>query len=178
MGQVGLKKRTEFDHLRESVFEAAGYSEETAEKELEPRARLLAEQLAHAVFTDHMAVIEVFLDSPALQDSSLDSRDRAIIIMLTRYFLGPAALKQLNGQDRYGGSYRLKSRGRHEASQMSAVEWDTLVYHAERKVIGGGDRKVSERIERMEKVLDDPTISQLQKAVIEAVVLKDSVVGD
>jgi len=29
----------------------------------------------------------------------------------------------------------------------------------------------------MEKVLDDPTISQLQKAVIEVVVLKDSVRG-
>jgi len=173
---VGLKKRTEFDHSRESVFEAAGYSEETVEKELEPRAALLAGQLVHALLAEPMAVIEVLLDSPALQDSNLDARDRATIVMLTSRFLGPAALQQLNGQERHGQPYHPTGE-RLKALQMSPVEWDTLIYHAHRKVFGDGERKVSERIERMEKVLDDPAMTQLQKAVIEAVVLRDFAAG-
>ena len=173
---MGLKKRTEFDHSRESVFEAAGYSEETVEKELEPRAALLAGQLVHALLAEPMAVIEVLLDSPALQDSNLDARDRATIVMLTSRFLGPAALQQLNSQERHAQPYHPTGE-RLKALQMSPVEWDTLIYHAQRKVFGDGERKVSERIERMEKVLDDPAMTQLQKAVIEAVVLRDFAAG-
>jgi hypothetical protein len=178
---MGLKKRADFDHTQESVFEAAGYSEETVTEELEPRAMLLANQLVHAALTDPMTAIEVLLDSPVMKDDDLDGRDRAIIVMMAGRFLGRAAIGQLNAS--YGsidiGTPRnpLERRIPYEHAgtplKIGRVEWDTLVHHVEHKVFGKRLRKESEHIEKIEEVLDDDSLSNVQKAVVEVLVLRN-----
>ncbi len=178
---MGLKKRIEYDHSQISVFEAAGYSEETVSKELEPRAKRLANDLVHVALTAPMLAIEVLLDSPVLKDSSLDSRDRAVIVMLTGRFLAAAFMEQFNDPQalQSGGranpaSVTFGATGDHEVMNMSRVEWDTLVHYVEREVFGNGRKKVSEYIERLQGMLDDLSLSPVQKAVVEALVLKAS----
>ncbi len=182
---MGLKKRQEFDHSQESVFDAAGYSEETVTQELEPRAMVLADQLVHVTLTYPMMAIEVLLDSPVLKDGSLDNRDVAVIVMMTGQFLASAYLQQLtdgprlHGSDagKYGFNHRVPGEPR-EVLKMSKVEWDSLVHHLERRVFGNGHRKISEHIERMQEVLDDRALSPLQKAVVEVLALKASIMDN
>lgn len=177
---MGLKKRDEFDHSRQSVFEAAGYSEKTVTEELEPRAMLLANQLVHAALTDPLRAIEVLLDSPVLEDSGLDGRDRAIIVVMAGRFLARAAIQQLSAP--YGpaegneyailpGAVNPGAPGRVRSIHIGRVEWDTLVHHVEHKVFGRS-RKESEHIESIQEVLDDEGLSPVQKAVVEVLVMK------
>ncbi len=178
---MGLKKRAEFDHSQDSVFEAAGYSEEIVAEELEPRARLLARQLVQVALTNPMLSIEVLLDTPVLNDRSLDSRDRAMIVIMAGHFLVTAAMQQLNdaqapevsGPGKYGFSVRRPS-GHYGEMKMSQMEWDTLVNHVERRVFGDPQGKDSQHIEKMEEVLDEAGLSPLQKAVVEVLVLKNT----
>jgi hypothetical protein len=178
---MGLKKRVDFDHTQESVFEAAGYSEETVTEELEPRAMLLANQLVHAALTDPMTAIEVLLDSPVMKDDELDSRDRAIIVMMTGRFLGRAAIGQLNASygsvdgGAPGNPFERRSPHGHSGTplKIGRVEWDTLVHHVEHKVFGSLPRKESEHVEKIQEVLDDDTLSTVQKAVVEVLVLRN-----
>jgi hypothetical protein len=178
---MGLKKRVEFDHSQESVFEAAGYSEKTVAEELEPRARLLAKQLVQVVLVNPMMSIEVLLDSPVLNDNNLDSRDRAVIVMMAGHFLAEAALvhvgdeqmSRMNGTGIHGFTLR-EPPGHYGELKMSKMEWDTLVNHVERRVFGESQGKDSKHIERMEEVLDDDGLSPLQKAVVEILVLKNT----
>jgi hypothetical protein len=58
---------------------------------------------------------------------------------------------------------------------MGRVEWDMLTYYAKEKVyVRTGQREVSELIESMQKVLDDPDLNPLQKAVVEALIVRQS----
>ena len=58
---------------------------------------------------------------------------------------------------------------------MSRVEWDTLTFYAKEKAYAGsGQRTVSELIENVQRVLDDPGLGPLQKAVVEALVVRES----
>jgi hypothetical protein len=177
---MGLEKRADFDHSQESVFEAAGYSDETVTEELEPRAMLLAHQLVHAALNDPETALNVLLDSPVLGDKKLDSRDRAIIVMMAGRSLGKVAIQQLN--DPYGsfpgtglqGTSGERVAGEHHGPiRIGKVEWDTIVHHVEHKVFGGRPRKESEHVERMQEVLDDEGLSPVQKAVVEVLVLKN-----
>ncbi len=176
---MGLKKRIEYDHSQESVFEAAGYSEETVSQELEPRAKRLAKELVHVALTEPMMAIEVLLGSPTLKDKILDSRDRAVIVMLTGRFLASAFIEQFNDPLKLqsGGTAnpafsRPGSLAQYETTSISRLEWDTLVHYVEREVFGNGRKKVSEYIERLQGVLDDLGLSPIQKAVVEVLVLK------
>lgn len=176
---MGLEKRIEYDHSQESVFAAAGYSEETVSRELEPRAKRLANELVHVALTEPMMAIEVLLGSPILKDSTLDSRDRAVIVMLTGRFLASAFIEQFNDPLKLqsGGTAnpafgRPGSLGQYETTSISRLEWDTLVHYVEREVFGNGRKKVSEYIERLQSVLDNLGLSPIQKAVVEVLVLK------
>lgn len=177
---MGIRKRVAFDHSQESVFEAAGYSEETVTEELEPRAELLANELVRAA-ENYPLIAEALLNSPILKDSDLDSRDRAVIVMMAGRFLTSAFIRQMNEkhepQANSPNMYTFHSsygEERYEALHMSELEWDLLVYQCQGRVFGNGQKKVSEVIEKMQEVLDDLELTPLQKAIIEALVLKDS----
>jgi hypothetical protein len=177
---MGLKKRTNFDHTQESVFDAAGYGEDTVDEEITPRAANLANQLVRAALTDPETAIDVVLGSPVLKDADLDSRDRAIIVIMAGHFLASAAIAQLRRQEEladWGTSeYELDfplDEGHREALDIGKVEWDTLVHYVEQRVFGEG-RKESERVEKMEEVLEDGGLNPLQKAVAAVLVMKNS----
>lgn len=177
---MGIKKRVAFDHSQDSVFEAAGYSEEIVTEELEPRAELLANQLVRAA-VNYPLIAEVLLNSPILKDSNLDSRDRAVIVMMAGRFLASAFVQHMHEkhepQDNSANMYTFHTpfgEEHYEALHMSELEWNLLVYQCEGRVFRNGQRKVSEVIEKMQEVLDDRELTPLQKAIIEALVLKDS----
>jgi len=63
----------------------------------------------------------------------------------------------------------------HEVLGMGRVEWDMLTYYAKEKVYARiGQWKVSELIESVQKVLDDPDLNPLQKAVVQALIVRES----
>ena len=123
----------------------------------------------------------MLLDSPVLKDDGLDSRDRAIIVMLTGRFLARAALEQLRDPQstdaRGPGSdpFERRDLSKHGGPlKIGKVEWDTLVNHVEQRVFNDRLKKESEHVERMQEVLDDAGLSPLQKAVVEILVLRNS----
>jgi len=150
-------------------------------EELEPRARLLARQLVQVALTNPMLSIEVLLDTPVLNDRSLDSRDRAVIVIMAGHFLATAAIQQMNdeqaldasGPGKHGFTVR-QPPGHYGEMKMSQMEWDTLVNHVERRVFGDPQGKDSQHIEKMQEVLEEAGLSPLQKAVVEILVLKNT----
>ena len=179
---MGLEKIGEFDHTTDSVFRASGYSDRTVTDELEPRAALLANQIFDLAGTCPTMAIEILMDSPVLKDSALDNRDRAFIIVMA----GPviAAAFAQPAADAGGPPKMCTSKhgfehntglAQHEVLGMGRVEWDMLTYYAKEKVyVRSGQWKASELIESMEKVLDDTDLNPLQKAVVEALIVRQS----
>ena len=126
--------------------------------------------------------IEILMDTPVLRDSALDNRDRAFIIVMTGPVIAATFVQQAPGQDEppkacisnHGFTHNA-GLAQHEVLGMSKVEWDTLSYYAKQKVYrSSGQSKVSEFIEGMQKVLDDPDLNPLQKAVVVAMVVRES----
>ena len=182
---MGLEKRTDFDHYRESVFEATGYSEETVMKEMEPRAALLANEIVDLAGLCPTMVIEVLMDSPVLRDSALDNRDRAMIILMTGPVIASALVQRVMENpdtmslgvciSKHGFDHN-SGREQHEVLNMSKNEWDSLALYVENRVIGRGGHRVSQLVENMQKALDDNDLSPLQKAVVERFVVANSTV--
>ncbi|MGA3173797.1 MAG: hypothetical protein ABSE25_05140 [Syntrophorhabdales bacterium] len=183
---MGLEKRNDFDHSLESVFKAAGYSESTVMRELEPRAALLANAIVDSAGLCPTMAIEVLMDSPILQDSALDNRDRAMIIMLTGPVIAATVVqKAMEEPDRIAmkacasrhGFEHNSGREQHEVLNMSRTDWDYLKGYAQSRVAVGTGQGASELVENMQKVLDDNRLSPLQKAVVEHFMVTSSAVG-
>lgn len=180
---MGLSKRTAFEHGHESVFEAAGYSEQVVEKELEPRAALLANQIIDMAGMCPTMAIEILMDSPILRDPSLDNRDRAIIVLLSAPVIASSIIQKAMDNPNELRKACISNHGfRHdvgksenEVLKMSKMEWDTLINYAQGHIFGEAGRlKASELIENMEKLLDDTVLTSLQKAVVQAFVIKST----
>ena len=179
---MGLEKIGGFDHSADSVFRASGYSDRTVTDELEPRAALLANQIVDLAGPCPTMAIEVLMDTPVLRDSALDNRDRAFIIVMTAPIIAATFVQQPADQggvrnvcrSNHGFTHNA-DLAQHEVLGMNQVEWDMLTYYAKQKVYEkGGQWKASELVECMQKVLDDPDLNSLQKAVVEALVVRES----
>lgn len=180
---MGLDKRLIFEHARESVFEAAGYSEEIVEQELEPRAALLANQIIDMAGMCPTMAIEVLMDSSVLKDPVLDNRDRAVIVLLTAPVIASTIIRKAmdTPKDLYKacvsnhGFNHITGQDENEILRMSKIEWDTLINYAQGNIFGAEGRlKASELIENMEKFFDNATLNSLQKAIVEAFIIKST----
>ncbi len=180
---MGLEKRTDFDHSLESAFAAAGYTRETVERELEPRAALLAFRIVDAAGTCPTMAIELLMNSPLLRSPDLDNRDRAMIVLMAGPVLASHIVKQaMDNPDglqkacvsEHGFEHN-SGKEQYEVLKISRAKWDSLVRYSEDKVLGGrGGIQTSKLIENMEKFLDDQALTPLEKAVVEGFVVKKS----
>jgi hypothetical protein len=181
---MGLEKRKDFDHGLESVLAAAGYSEETAARELQPRAALLAFNIMDMAGTCPTMAIELLMSSPLLDEPGLDNRDRAMIILMAGPVLAANIVKQAMDDPEGLRKACVSSHGyehnsgkeQYEVLNLSREKWDDLVSYSENKVFGGQKSpKASELVENLEKLLDDRELSSLDKAILEGFVVKRSV---
>ena len=92
---MGLQKQIQFDHSKGSVCEAVGYSMDTIERELEPRVALLADQIIDEAGTCPTMTVELLMDSSILNDSALDDRDRAMIVLMAGPVIASAFRQRL-----------------------------------------------------------------------------------
>lgn len=184
---MGLEKRQSVEHDKKAIFEALGYSQEIIEKELQPRAALLANGIVEVAGICPTMTIELFLDSPILRDTILDNRDRATILFLAGPFVASKIMKEL--MERPGevpvrecaskhGFDHMSGKEDREVLRMSTIEWDMLVNYVDTKVLeGAGQKQASKVIENLEQALSDNSLNPLQKAVVEAFVLRTAVVN-
>jgi hypothetical protein len=180
---MSLDKRTAFDHSQESVFDAAGYSEDVVEKELEPRAALLANEIMDMAGMCPTMAIEILMDSPILRDPVLDNRDRAVIVLLAAPVIAATIIRRAMDNPTElqkacisnHGFNHITGRNENEVLKMSKTEWDTLINYAQGNIFGEvGQLKASELIENMEKFFNDATLTSLQKAIVQAFVIKST----
>lgn len=183
---MGLQKRKDFDHTLGSAFAAAGYSEETAATELEPRAALLAFNIMDIAGTCPTMAIELLMSSSLLDEPGLDNRDRAMIVLLAGPVLAAHIVKQAMDDPEGLRKACVSSHGyehnsgkeHYEVLKLSREKWDDLVRYSENRVFGGQKRiKASKLVENLEKLLDDRDLSRLEKAIVEGFVVKRSATG-
>jgi hypothetical protein len=183
---MGLAKRVEFDHSKSSPYEAAGYSIETVGRELEPRAALLAERIVDEAGMCATMTVELLMDSAVLKDNALDDRDRAMIVLMAGPVIASAFMQQLMKEpatistglciSKYGFDHN-SGKEQHEILRMSRDDWEGLTQYARNQVLGGVDgQSVSRLVENMERVLGDRALNGLQKAVVEALVARQSAI--
>jgi hypothetical protein len=183
---MGLTKRVDFDHSRPSTYEAAGYSLETVERELEPRAALIAEQIVEEAGMCPTMTVELLMDSAVLKDNVLDNRDRAMIVLMAGPVIASAFMQQLMKEptifstgsciSKHGFEHN-SGKEQHEILRMSRDEWEGLTQYAHSEVLGGADgQSVSRLVEKMERVLENHGLNGLQKAVVEALVARQSAI--
>ncbi|OPY64645.1 MAG: hypothetical protein A4E57_03471 [Syntrophorhabdaceae bacterium PtaU1.Bin034] len=182
---MGLEKRVNFDHSLETVFEAAGYSEQIVKQELEPRAGLLANQIVSLAGVCPTMAIEILMDSPILRDTALDSRDRAMIILLAGPVIASALAEQAMDDpaklqkvcDSNHGFDHNSGAAQYQVLRISKTEWDSLMQYARNTVMEmPRPKQISRLVENVEKFLDNKEFNSLQKAVVEAAVVKNSAV--
>ncbi len=180
---MGLEKREDLDHSLESVFKAAGYSEDIVKKELEPRAGLLGYQIVKIAGTCPTMAIEQLMDSPILKDPGLDNRDRAMLILMAGPIIASYIIKQaMDDPDKLKtacvsahGFEHESGQAQHDVLKMDAAEWDQLAAYAEKTVIGNYSNP-SLLVENLSKLLDDRRFNPLKKAIVEGFVIKRSAV--
>ncbi len=183
---MGLEKRSEFDHSKSSVYEAAGYSYDTVKSELEPRAALLADMINVEAGVCPTMTVEVLMDSSILKDSALDDRDRAMIILMAGPVIAAAFVQRLMKEpmrlpmgpcvSKHGFEHQ-SGKEQFEILKMSREDWERLNTYAERSVLDGPAKlSMSRLVENMEHMLGTRDLDTLQKAVLEAMVARQSAV--
>ncbi len=180
---MGLEKRNTFEDAAPTVYEAAGYTQEIMQREIEPRAALLANQIVDLAGLCPTMAIEVLMDSPILQDSALDNRDRAMIVLVAGPAIAsvfvkhaiedPDSLQTKPCASKFGFQHN-SGQEQHAVLGMTKDEWDSLAGYAEKEVIR--HRETIELVRNLQKLLDNKAFSDLQKAVVEAFVVKNAAV--
>ncbi len=180
---MGLTKLDRFDYTKDAVFEVVGYDVETVQKELEPRAALLANEIVRVAGLCPTMTIEILMDSVILQDSALDNRDRAMIILMAGPVIASSLMKEVMSQpDRPPARACMSKHGfahnsgenDHVVLNMSKAQWDELLRYADGKVFHHS--RTPELVENMQRMLDDGNLDSLQKAVIASFVVKRSAI--
>jgi len=179
----GNRKRNEFDVTQPTVYEAAGYKEEIMQREIEPRAALLANQIVDLAGICPTMAIEVLMDSPILKDSALDNRDRAMIILLAgpaiasvlvkQALENPGKLQSAICESKFGFDHN-SGKEQHVVLGMEKAGWELLVRYAESRIFS--HKQTIDLVRSLQQLLDDQKFNSLQKAVVEALVVKSSAV--
>jgi len=174
---MGLQKQG-YDHEATSVAEATGYGMDTILAELIPRALLLGQQIVQVAGACPTMVVEIMMDSPVLADPGLDSRDRAMIVILSGSVVARGLLTEIvanKGRDIlraglsiHGFDYR-NGQGLDRVFGVPKTEIAMLDEYVSRSVFNGMEA-VSRLVENVEKALDDALLSPFHKAFVEAVV--------
>jgi hypothetical protein len=181
---MGLQKRLEFDHSKPSVYDAAGYSLDIVEHELEPRAALLAETIVDEAGMCPTMAVELLMDSSILNDSLLDNRDRAMIVLMAGPVIASVFMQRLmNQQSSISGALCISKYGfdhssgkeQHEILKISRDEWEKLMGYVKNQLLPvPGGQNLSQLIENMERVLGNQQLNKLQTAVVQAFVARQS----
>ncbi len=170
---MGLPKGS-YDHDQKDLIAAVGYSPETYNREISPRARELAKQLNEKAGACVSLAIETMLTSDFIEEPALDDRDRIVIgesaagDIVEIISSGRAAVPvPENRQSLLGFNHACSPDQRlFEALHVPEGEWNDLLKEVGDFMDAVPLDRQSKLIERLEQFFTSSKLSSLQKAVL------------
>jgi hypothetical protein len=173
---MGLIKGS-YNHAFDSVIEATGYTDQTMNEELLPRAVNLGNEIVEVAGACPTMIVEIMMDSPILRDQVLDDRDKAIIVVLSGSIAAQSLFKNLveshgairmpTCESKHGYNHGAKSVD--QVFGVTQMEMDILNDYINSTVFSGV-KKTSELIQNVEKMMSDAKLNAFQKAFVQAMV--------